>query len=282
MISFRPLVAALMLLAAVNAPAQDRYTPVDPMALGDRLLTLPTSHLADVGTLEVVFTHRFNQSLDEGEAWHSLFGLDSGANVGIGASYVPFRDFQVALMRSNVLDTFELSGKYLVVQQSQAIPVTATLRGGADIRTERDVEDRTSFFAQAIVSRQFGERVSLQVMPTWISNAGRGISGTVETALFDNAFNVPLGVACAISNRTSLVAELIPPNQDLPDDLDAGLGWAFGVKHVIGGHHFEVLLTNNSGTTTDQYVTGTFQGSPFSTSDLRLGFNIERRFGRRR
>ena len=110
-----------------------------------------------------MFTHRFNQSIDEGEAIHSLFGLDGGANVGLGLSYVPARDFQLAVLRSNVLDTIEHAAKYLVLQQSRAIPLSATIRGGADIRTERETEDRTSFFVQALLSHQFGQRFSVFV-----------------------------------------------------------------------------------------------------------------------
>jgi hypothetical protein len=278
----RALRCVVILALATGAFGQDRYTPVDPIPLGDRLLTLPTTHMPAEGTWEVVFTHRFNQSLDEGEAIHSLFGLDSGANVGIGLSYVPLRDVQLAVMRSNVLDTIEASAKYLAFQQSGAIPFSATLRGGADLRTERDTEDRTSFFAQALLSRQFGQRLSVHALPTFITNAGRAASGDTAAALFDNAFNVPVGAAFKVSPRMSLVAEIIPPNSDLPDSIEADLGWAVGVKHVIGGHYFEVLLTNSSGLTTDQYVTSTFQGGPLTSSDLRLGFNIERRFGRPR
>ena len=274
-------IAFLFTLAlAASGLAQDRYTPVNPIPLGDRLLTLPTTHMPDAGTWEVVFTHRFNQSLDEGEAIHSLFGLDSGANVGIGVSWVPRRDFQLALIRSNVLDTFEAAAKYLVFQQSGAMPFSATLRGGADVRTERDVADRTSFFAQALVSHQFGQRLSIHALPTFITDAGRAASGDTSVALFEHAFNVPVGAAFKISPRMSLVAEVIPPNGDLPESAEADLGWALGIKHVIGGHYFEVMLTNSSGLTTDQYVTSTFQGGPLASSDLRLGFNIERRFGR--
>jgi hypothetical protein len=276
----RALVISILL--ASGAQSQDRFTPVDPIPLGDRLLTLPTTHVPDEGTWEVVFAHRFNQSLDEGEAIHSLFGLDSGANVGIGLSYVPRRDLQLAVIRSNVLDTIEASGKYLVLQQSGALPLSLTLRGGADIRTERDTGDRTSFFVQALLSRQFGQRLSIHAMPTLITDAGRAASGDSSAALFESACNVPVGMALKTSPRMSLVAEIIPPNDDLPDDLQADLGWAFGIKYVVGGHYFEVLLTNSSGLTTDQYVTSTFQGGPLSASDLRLGFNIERRFGRPR
>ena len=72
-------------------------------------------------------------------------------------------------------------------------------------------------------------------------------------------------------------------NGDLPEEMDgADIGWSLGIKRAIGGHWFEVLLTNNQGTLTDQYVSSTFQGSGFDADDVKLGFNIERRFGRRR
>ena len=99
----RTFVLVLVLVPVVAA--QDRYDPLPPLPLGDVLLSLPTSHMPDRGTWEVRFAHRFNQSIDEGEAIHSLFGLDSGANVTMGLSYVPRRDVQLSLQRSNILDT---------------------------------------------------------------------------------------------------------------------------------------------------------------------------------
>jgi hypothetical protein len=274
-------IALLALLLVLPAAAQDRYTPVAPMPVGDYLLTLPTSHIPAAGTWEVIFSHRFNQSIDEGEAWHSLFGLDSGANVTFGASYTPRRDFEVSLVRSNILDTIEVAGKYVLFQQSRAIPASIALRGGVDLRTEEVLEDRTSLFAQAIASHQFGQRLVVFAMPTFVTNAGRANDADASVAQFEHAFNVPVGAALQMTRRYSLVAEIIPPNSDLPDDLEADLGWALGVKSVVGGHFFEVLLTNSNGTTVDQYATSTFQGAPLRSGDLKLGFNIVRRFGKR-
>jgi hypothetical protein len=125
-------------LLAADAPPSP-YTPTPPLPVGDVLLSLPTSHAPSTGTWEVRFSHRFNQSLDDGtlnDQLHSLFGLDSNADVSFGLSWVPVRDFQISLLRSNVLDDIELGGKYLVVQQAPAIPFSLALRGGADIRTE--------------------------------------------------------------------------------------------------------------------------------------------------
>ncbi len=259
---------------------QNPYTPVDPIPVGDLLLTLPSSHIPDAGTWEVRFSHRFNQSLDQGQAFRSLFGLDAGANVGLGLSYVPFRDFEISLLRSNVLDTYDLAAKYVVTQQARRIPFSCAIRIGGDARTERQLDDRYSAYAQAIVSHQFGRRLDLYVMPTYITKAGRIANGERSSALFKTAFNVPAGAVFALGSGYGIVAEVVPPNRDLPDDTKADLGWAVGIKHAIGGHLFEILLTNNNGMTTDQYVTSTYNGEPFRSRDLRLGFNIERRWGK--
>jgi hypothetical protein len=135
-------------------------------------------------------------------------------------------------------------------------------------------------FAQAIVSRQFGSRFDVYVVPTWITKAGRVVSGNKSVALFDRAFNVPVGALVQIMPGLSVVGELIPTNRDLPRDLKSDLGWSLGIKRAIGGHLFEILLTNSNGMTTDQYISSTYNGAPLRTRDKRLGFNIERRWGK--
>ena len=257
------------------------YTPTSPIPLGDVLLSLPTSHIPSTGTWEVKFTHRFNQSIDQGNASdriHSLFGLDSNADVGIGLSYSPRRDLQFSFVRSNVLDDIELAAKYIVVQQAHALPFSAAIRVGGDLRTEKALDDRSSVFAQAILSHQFGHHAEVFALPTFVTNAGR--DPNTNSALFKRAFNVPVGAAIMIRPALSVVGEVIPKNHDLPDTIHADFGWALGLKRAIGGHYFEILLTNNNATHVDQYVTSTYQGTGLNRSDLHLGFNIERRFGK--
>jgi len=279
---FCPLPTALcLLLFATSALAQDRYTPIAPLPLGDTLLTLPTSHIPAQGAWEIKFTHRFNESIDGNDRLHSLFGLDSNADVLFGFSYAPRRALQLSLARSNTNDTIEGAVKYIVLQQAQAVPGSLALRVGGDWRSEKDLGDRASWFAQAILSRQIGRKAEFFVLPTFVTKAGRAVAGTESLALFDDAFNVPIGFAYRIKPALSVVAEIIPPNNDLPDEVDAEFGWAIGIKRAIGGHYFEILLTNSNGSTVDQYTTSTYQGAPFNHGDIHLGFNIERRFGRR-
>lgn len=279
--AFIPILLLAGALNAQTAAPASVYTPTPPIPLGDTLLSLPTSHIPSTGTWEIKFTHRFNQSIDQGNASdriHSLFGLDSNADVGIGLSYSPSRDLQFSFVRSNVLDDIELAAKYVVVQQAAAFPFSATLRGGGDVRTEKGLEDRTSVFGQVIFSHQFGHHAEVFAMPTYVTDAGR--SATSPNALFKHAFNVPLGAAIMIQPALSIVGELIPKNRDLPDDVHADFGWALGLKRAVGGHYFEILLTNNNATHVDQYVTSTYQGSGLSRGDIHLGFNIERRWGK--
>ena len=283
----KALVCALVVAAPLFASAQDDpYRPLAKLPLGDTLLSLPSPQIPAAGAWEVKFTHRFNQSLTDGsleDQWHALFGLDSNADVVFGAAWTLRPDTEFSLARSNTNDTVEAAVKYVVLQQAAAVPASVTVRGGVDWRTERNLDDRTSFFAQAIVSKQFaGGKMELFLLPTFVTKAGRAVSGDTSHALFENAFNVPIAFAYRIKPPLMVIAEIVPPNQDLPGTIDADLSWSLGIKRAIGGHWFEVLITNNQSTLTDQYVTSTFQGSGLNLDDVKLGFNIERRFGRRR
>ena len=275
--------ALCSLLFALCAQAQtNAYTPIQPVPLGDTLLNLPTSHISGLKTWEVKFTHRFNQSIDQGnlsDRLHSLFGLDSNADVGIGLSYVIHPRVQLSFYRSNAMDDIEFGAKYIAVQQAQAIPFSAALRFGGDWRTEKDLLDRTSAFAQVILSHEFARRAEIFIVPTYATKAGRAVSGSNSQALFKSAFNAPVGAAYMMSNGLSIVGEFYPTNRDLPDNVKADWGWALGLKRAIGGHHFEILLTNTNATHVDQYITSTYMGTPLHRGDLHIGFNIERRFG---
>ena len=276
---------ALLIALLIALPLFAQEPPLRPLPIGDVLLSLPSNHIAPHGQWEMKFSHRFNQSLAEGsfsDQVHSLFGLDTNADVVFGVSWAVRPDLQLSLMRSNVNDTLEAAGKYVLLRQTAGAPLTLTARGGMDLRTEKDLGDRTSFFAQAIVSRQFGRKAEVFLLPTFATNAGRAVTGDQSVALFDHAFNLPVGLVWMLRPGLAAVVELTPPNTDLPDEMDGDLGWAVGVKRNIGGHWFEILLTNSQTTLVDQYVTTTFQGSPLDAGDVRLGFNIERRFGRRK
>src|SRR5688500_8522303 len=80
------------------------------LPVGETLLSLPSPHIPTQGLWEVKFTHRFNQSLSDGsfsDQWHSLFGLDTNADVNFGASYAMRPNLLFSVARTNTNDTLE-------------------------------------------------------------------------------------------------------------------------------------------------------------------------------
>jgi hypothetical protein len=264
----RRFVFAAFFLFATAANAQEGYIPIQGLRLGDFALNLPTTRVLSPGTMELRFTHRFAQPINEGNI-NSLWGLDSSADVAFGLAYSPSKAWQVAIFRTNLLDDVEATAKYSVLQQAPAVPVSIAVRGGIDWRTEEGLSERVSPFVQLIVSKQFGRKVEVFAVPSYI----------IDDPLFDTAFNIPFGVAYAVSPAFMIVGEIVPENQDAPDDAD--IGWAIGLKRAIGGHWFELVLADSRATHVDQYLSSAPLGG-IDAGDIHLGFNIERRFGGRR
>jgi hypothetical protein len=266
----RPAALALLaLLAAFPLWAQEEEAPAPPLRVGDYLLNLPSPRILAPGAFEVRFTHRFSEPINEGDE-HSLWGLDSSADIGIGLAWAATEKLQLGLIRTDLLDDVEASAKYLFLKQSADTPISLAARGGLNWRTEEQVDDRLSPFLQVIVSKQFGRNLELFAMPTYLNDDSR----------YDHAFNLPVGIAWAWRPYLLVVAEVIPENSDIPDDVDSGIAWSIGLKRAIGGHWFEVLLTDSRATHVDQYTTFPLGG--IDSGDVHLGFNIERRFGGRR
>jgi hypothetical protein len=259
-------VALLVALLALPAAAQQPRQP--PLRLGETLLNLPTPRVLTDGRWEVRFTHRFSQPINEGDV-HSLWGLDLSADIGLGLAYSVNEDLMVSIFRTDVQDNVEAAVKYVVLRQPNQ-PISAAVRAGADWKTERGIQDRLSAFAQAVLSRRLGQKAEVFVLPTYVSN----------TDLFDEVFNVPVALAWSIYPHLSLIVEVIPENADLPDSIDSSFGWSVGLKRAIGGHYFEILLSNTRATHVDQYAPSAFGGG-LEAGDVHLGFNIERRFGTR-
>ena len=258
------------LLLATPSLAQD-YDPIQPLRLGSDLINLPTPRTLPTGTWEVRFTHRFSEPINDGDE-HSLWGLDSSADIGIGLAYAPTANLQFGVFRTDVLDNIEASFKYALVREAPSFPLSVSFRGGVDWHTEEGTDDSTGGFAQAILSRRVGPGAEVFAVPTWASDAGS----------FDHAFNVPVGLAWTFRPGLSLMIEVIPENRDLPDEIGSDLGWAIGLKKAVGGHYFDVVLASSRATHVDQYVGSEFlPGVGVDSGDIHLGFNIVRRFGGR-
>ena len=256
----KPLALSCILgLAAATATAQaPRSLPP-----GDRLINLPTHATVGPSTLQVLFTHRFSQTVDGGGGY-DLFGLDSAANIGIGLAMGLGRDLEVELYRASFLKEYEAAVKWTLARQGAAFPVGIAVRAGTDYRGAKGIDDRWSGIAQVVVARRVAETLDVFLIPSFAS----------DTPSLSNAANLALAALWRLPKRWHLAIEVVPENRDAAGGEAA---WALGLAKRVPGHEFLFYLGNSPATTTSLIVGSDLPGG-FAAGDVRLGFNIVRRF----
>ncbi len=223
--------------------------------------------------LDFRISHRFGR-LNTGA--YQLFGLDQ-ATMRMGFEYGITDRFMVGLGRSTSEKVYDVFGKYKLLRQSfgqGAMPVSLTVLGSAAMATvdrEATFEDKLSYAVQILVARKFGERLSLQVSPTWIhrNQVFPGEEKAVPAAGIGGRFK--------LSKRISLNGEYFwkaPYKSSLPDTYYDSM--SFGVDIETGGHVFQLHFTNSLGMIERQFIAET-SGS-WGKGDIHYGFNISRTF----
>jgi Membrane bound beta barrel domain (DUF5777) len=249
------------LLAAQVEPGKS-----DPV--GTRLIDVATPFTVGRRRFELLFTHRFDQAINQGANAHNLWGLDSGADVGIGFTYGLLRHLDLSVYRSSFQEDFELAGKLQVLGQSAHTPLSAAVRAGADLLGRVGIKDPHRAFAQLLLARNLAAGWNVFASPSWVH----------DTPLLRNAWNVPVGVTAPLPGKWQLDGEVIAANHALRDVPGASrLAWHAAFAKQIGWHRFQIVLGNSRATTVDQIIGGDFAGG-FTTHDLRLGFNLVRYF----
>ena len=238
------------------------HEPHDP--IGTRLIDVPTPVTVGAKTFELIFTHRFHLPVNEGGSFSNLWGMDSGADTGIGLAWGATRNLDLSLYRSAFQENFELAGKLRLFEQAPRVPLSLAVRAGADRLEREGVEEPTRPFVQVLLSRQMRPGWNLLLAPSYVR----------DTPRLRNAFNVPVGLTFGLPGGNLIELEYIPENRDLDESRQA---WHVAWSKAVGEHIFELTLGNSRATTVDQYVGGD-SAAGFETGDVRLGFNLVRNF----
>jgi hypothetical protein len=234
-------------------------------------INLPTTLPLPRHGMTFHLSHRFNEDLagdSFGTQVSNLFGLDTGANIGLEFRYGVTKHLEAIVLRTSIGRTFQFTAKYDGWHQTAKMPVG--ISGIVSIEGENNFHN-TDGGAQAnfapalgaIVSRTIGDRVALYATPMWVHNTGTGSAETVDTGFLG------IGGRARLHGGTYLVAEVSPRIGGLAIG-DAQYG--FAIEQRVGGHVFSLTFTNGPGTTFRQIAHG---GVP---DHLNLGFNLTRKF----
>ena len=273
----------LLNLAESNT-AEDEKEPVSAfftsrLAIGQSVET----HRKNQLVLHV--THRFD-ALNTGA--YNLWGLDA-ANIRIGFDYGITDKFNVAFGRTRISKTYDLFGKYKILQQqSSGMPITLTAFIATAAITEPKKEDaanyglntitlsdRLSYTTQLLIARNFADRVSFQLMPTYVHKNNLNLYNNASLLANNGTFALGLGSSIFITNMFAVNLEYYL-RTGVVDTNPYNDAFSIGFDLETGGHIFQIQLSNSFQAGERAIITET--ADDFWNGDIHLGFNITRTF----
>jgi hypothetical protein len=284
--------AALLAVPLVaQAQSPDPAAPAPPAVpprseTEQNLVNLPTTQPIRRFGHHFRITHRFAQDLTSGglkRLAEDLFGLDSGALIGLDYRFAPMTNVQVGIYRTMQARTIQISGRVDAWQQAEhplALSVIASVEGTDNMR-----EDHAPGLG-LVASRTFTDRLALYVSPMFVWNTaavhdveplpghddhdhGHDIVNPFDDGERNTAY-VGLGTRLRVRTGTYVVLEFAPR---VAGHSPPGRGnWGVAFEKQTRGHLFQINLTNSFGTTYGQTALGG------ERSNIYLGFNLARRF----
>lgn len=226
------------------------------------------------GEIDFLIYHRFgtiNSGIQE------FFGLDQ-ANMRLGFEYGITDVLDLGIGRSTYDKTYDGFVKWKFLRQktgAENSPVSITWLSTIAIPTVEISDtlttlERMSFVHQLMVSRKFGEKLSVQIMPGVVHlNTVPTVSDNNNIAYLGAAYRYKLNQSFALTGEYYLQFNHLASVQT----YDA-IG--FGVDIETGGHVFQLHVTNSRPTFESGFIAGTTDN--FWDGDIRFGFNISRTF----
>lgn len=212
-------------------------------------------------------THRFTRPLGDGSFGSlagDLFGLDTGAQIGLEYRFGIMRGTQLGFHRTSDR-TIEFFAQHELKAQSGGFPVTIDVLGLAE--GTNNYRDSYSPGIGVILSRTIAEHAALYVEPVWINN-----SNLLPSEVVDDNDSVLLGLGARVRIRPSVYLTFEGSPRVAGNDAgDTQL--SFGIEKRWGGHLFQMNFSNGFGTTFGQIARGSG-----TDNDWYLGFNISRKF----
>jgi hypothetical protein len=296
----------VLLLAAPAAMAQDnlgemfgkdsvRRDPVIATFKSTRIINGQSNETLSKGDLDFRVAHRFGDLGGSGGGSSTFFGLDNSTDIRIAFEYGITDRLTAGVSRTkgsgNFSQMYEVLGKFKVMQQTMdnRIPVGVTVFGNAvvtgmksspeksDVNYFDKFSSRLSYTAQAIISRKFGDFMSLALLPTYVHRNRVGYKD------MNNMFAMGVGGRLRFSKRMALVVDYFVPFRDEESkDYYKSRGIEFynslgvGVEIETGGHVFHMNFTNSTAVLENQFIPETV--TTWTQGQFRWGFNISRRF----
>lgn len=283
--------AVSLLLAATGpawaqeppAPAYDEDLDLDRAEPDFEVVSLPTNLRLPRHAMAFRLTHRFARDLGEGDFSDLLadfFGFDGGAQIGLGLRFGLFRGTQLGIYRTSDR-TIELQARQELLREGGSpvgLSVAASVEGLDNFGLSdpppgaEPLHDFSPSLA-LVLSRKLGTRAAVYLVPSWVGHTRIVPSAPGDE---DDTLMLGLGARLRMTGTLYVVGEVHPRLAGYGGDLGSGdpdpLA-TFGLEWRVGGHAFQLNVSNALATTPAQVARGA-QGA----DGWFIGFNLSRKF----
>lgn len=244
---------------------------------GTRVVVGHSVEMLREGDMDMLIGHKFGR-INSG--WYDFFGLDD-AIIRIGFDYAPKDWINIGVGRSSLdkqLDGFIKLGILRQQTGKRNIPISMTVLSTIAATTIRPadpnfpilLQNRLSFSNQVLIARQFGERFSLQLMPTHTH-----YNLVDNRNLQNDIYSVGIATKIQVVKAMSFKAEYyytVPGQLAVNRTNSLALGFDFDT----GSHVFQTHISNSGGLMETAFI-GNTSGN-WLQGDIHLGFTISRVF----
>lgn len=244
-------------------------------------------------TMQFRIEHRFGDAAGTNGGVQQWFGFDQAADIrmaieqgfsdklmaGIGRSKgtgAPYRSLIDGFVKYRILNQ--------VKKEQKGSPISMSVMGSATLSYMKKTDDlslvssfpefshRLAYSAQLLVARKFGERLSLQIMPTYVHR------NLVDINDVNSIFSIGGALSFKLSKSFGLITEYyhVLNGQNVREGQGFKNSLGVAAEFATNGHIFKLNFTNSRGFNETQFIPYTY--SDWLKGQFRLGFSITRNF----
>lgn len=253
-----------------------------------RVINSHSTEMLEKKSMDMKIGHRFGDIAGDNGGVKTLFGIDNSSDIAVGLEYGITNNLNVGITRYKgagpYLQLYEGYAKYKILAQSNKTPVSVVGLAKFNITSMPaspnnssptsfpDFVSRTSSSYQLLVAKKFSERLSLQLIPSYVHRNYVGFNDQNAT------FALGAGGRIQLSKLIGVIGEYhyVFFEEGVQETMNTFNPIALGVEFDTGGHIFQLNFSNSRGFGEAQYIPTTF--SNIQEGQFRFGFSISRVF----
>ncbi len=252
-------------------------------------INIPTTTIPGRYGFEFQLRHRFGSIKTDRTVVTDFLGTDLNANIQFGFAFPVGNTTMFGLSRAKSGKTYTVLGKQVIMRQrvDNRYPVSLAIYADVGVNTaefknvapntyfedsvtpfKNKFTHRLTYTTQLLVSRKFGERLSLQLSPAFI------YLNLVPAGMVNYTMALPLSLAVKTGTYSSFLLEYAYViNYRTENKLyPVSLGYEFGTA----GHVFQIIASSSASLLEGNLYTA--EQCNYIKGEFFLGFNMKRTF----